>query len=59
MEQIKNIIQASIDVKQSVLQSDELLQTVSAIVDVVVTAFKKATGFISAATAAVRLMRNT
>jgi D-sedoheptulose 7-phosphate isomerase len=33
MEKIKNIIQASIDVKQKVLQSEELLSTVQRIVD--------------------------
>lgn len=40
MEQIKNIIQASIDVKKEVLQNEELLQTVAKIVDVIVTAFQ-------------------
>lgn len=35
MEQIKNIIQASIDVKQQVLQSEELLSTIEKIVDVI------------------------
>jgi D-sedoheptulose 7-phosphate isomerase len=34
MEKIKNIVQASIDVKQQVLQSEELLSTVEKIVDV-------------------------
>ena len=40
MEKIKSIIQASISVKQEVLQQEELLQTVSQIVDVIVTAFR-------------------
>ncbi len=35
MKQIKNIIQASIDVKQQVLQSEELLSTIEKIVDVI------------------------
>lgn len=40
MEQIKNIIQASIDVKQDVLRNEELLQTVSQIIDVIVKTFQ-------------------
>jgi len=40
MEQIKNIIQSSIDVKQHVLESEELLQTVQQCVSVIVQAFK-------------------
>ena len=40
MTQIKDIIQASIDVKRDVLQNDALLQTVSQIIDVMVTAFQ-------------------
>ena len=39
--QIKNIIQASIDVKQQVLKSEELVATISKVVDVTVNAFKK------------------
>src|SRR5256885_11135544 len=39
--QIKNIIQASIDVKQQVLKSDELIATISKVVDITVNAFKK------------------
>lgn len=35
MEKIKNIIQASIDVKQQVLQNEELLATVEKVVDVI------------------------
>lgn len=35
MEQIKNIIQASIDVKQQVLASEELLATIEKVVDVI------------------------
>ena len=35
MEQIKNIIQASIDVKQQVLQSEELLSTIEKVVEVI------------------------
>ena len=40
MEKIKNIIQSSIDVKQQVLQSQELLTTVSKVVEVVTTSLK-------------------
>lgn len=41
MEKIKNIIQASIEVKQQVLANEELLHTTAAIVDVVVDALRK------------------
>jgi D-sedoheptulose 7-phosphate isomerase len=41
MERIKGIIQASIDVKQEVLQNEALLQRVSQIAAVVVEAFRK------------------
>lgn len=41
MEQIKNIIQASINVKQAVLQNENMLQTIARIVDVIVAAFQK------------------
>ena len=40
MEKIKTIIQASIDVKQQVLQSQELLNTIEKIIDVITHAFK-------------------
>ena len=40
MNKIKNIVQASIDVKQQVLQNEALLKTVSDCVNVIVTAFK-------------------
>jgi D-sedoheptulose 7-phosphate isomerase len=40
MEQIKNLIQASIDAKQAVLQDATLLQTVSDVADVIVRAFR-------------------
>ena len=40
MEQIKNIIQSSINVKQEVLQNDNLLKTVEACIAVIVKAFK-------------------
>lgn len=40
MEQIKNLIQASIDAKQAVLQDETLLQTVSDVADVIVNAFR-------------------
>ena len=40
MEKIKNIIQSSIDVKQQVLQSQELLTTVSKVVEVVTFSLK-------------------
>jgi D-sedoheptulose 7-phosphate isomerase len=40
MEKIKNIIQASIDVKQQVLQSQELLTTVSKVVEVITFSLK-------------------
>lgn len=41
MEKIKNIIQSSIDTKQQVLQNEALLQTIAAVVTVIVDAFKK------------------
>jgi D-sedoheptulose 7-phosphate isomerase len=40
MGKIKNIIEASIDVKQQVLQSDDLLSTVEKIIDVMTTALR-------------------
>ncbi len=40
MEDIKNIVQASINVKQNVLQNEELLQTVKECIAVLVHAFK-------------------
>ena len=40
MEQIKNIVQASIDVKLQVLQNEELLKTVKDCIDVIVKAFR-------------------
>ena len=40
MEQIKNIIQASIDLKQQVLENKVLLQTVTDVVNVIVKAFQ-------------------
>lgn len=40
MEKIKNIIQASIDVKQQVLQDETLIKTVGDCIEVMVTAFK-------------------
>ena len=40
MDKIKTIVQASIDVKQQVLQNDALLKTVDECVAVIVTAFK-------------------
>jgi D-sedoheptulose 7-phosphate isomerase len=40
MEKIKGIIQASIDVKQQVLENEELLQTVSNIVEKMVTSLR-------------------
>ena len=39
MEKIKNIIQASIDVKAALLQDERILKTLSAVVDVMVAAF--------------------
>ncbi len=39
--QIKNIIQASIDVKQQVLKDENLLTTIGKVVDITVNAFKK------------------
>ena len=42
MEKIKNIIQASIDTKQQILQNEELLATIEKVVNVVTDAFKKA-----------------
>jgi D-sedoheptulose 7-phosphate isomerase len=40
-EKIKNIIEASIDVKKKLLENEKLLQTTSAIVDVMVDVLKK------------------
>jgi D-sedoheptulose 7-phosphate isomerase len=40
MEKIKNIIKASIDTKQQVLQNKDLLNTIEKVIDVIVTAFK-------------------
>jgi len=40
MEKIKNIIKASIDTKQQVLQNEQLLTTIEKVVDAIVTAFK-------------------
>jgi D-sedoheptulose 7-phosphate isomerase len=40
MKKIKNIIQASIDTKQKVLENDELIRTIEKVVDAIVTAFK-------------------
>jgi D-sedoheptulose 7-phosphate isomerase len=40
MEKIKNIIRASIETKQKVLESEELLNTIEKIIDAIATAFK-------------------
>jgi len=40
MDKIRNIIQASIDTKQKVLQDESLLQTITEVIDVIVAAFK-------------------
>ncbi|MBD0332002.1 MAG: D-sedoheptulose 7-phosphate isomerase [Chitinophagaceae bacterium] len=40
MENIKNIIQASIDIKQQILENDELLQTIEEVVAVLVRGLK-------------------
>jgi len=40
MNKIKNIIQASIDVKQQVLKNEDLLKTIEEVVAIIVTAFK-------------------
>ncbi len=40
MEKIKNIIQASIDTKQQILQNEKLLATIQKVVDVITDAFK-------------------
>jgi len=40
MEKIKNIIQASIDVKQQVLQNEELVNTIATVADAITHAFK-------------------
>jgi D-sedoheptulose 7-phosphate isomerase len=40
MEKIKNIIQASIETKQLVLENEGLLKTIEAVVNAIVTAFK-------------------
>ena len=41
MQKIKNIIQSSIEVKQQVLQNEQLLKTIETIVDTIVNAFRK------------------
>jgi D-sedoheptulose 7-phosphate isomerase len=41
MDKIKNIIQASVDLKQHVLESDELLGTITAVIDKIVDALQK------------------
>jgi D-sedoheptulose 7-phosphate isomerase len=41
MEKIKNIIKASIDVKQQVLQNEDLLQTIANVTDKIVEALQK------------------
>lgn len=41
MDKIKNIIQASVDVKTKILNDDKLLQTVNDCVNVIVSAFEK------------------
>src|SRR5689334_21776930 len=41
MEKIKEIIQASIDVKKSVLQDEAFLQSINTVVDVIVAAFQR------------------
>ena len=41
MDKIKNIIQASIDVKTKILNDDQLIQTVNDCVNIIVTAFEK------------------
>jgi D-sedoheptulose 7-phosphate isomerase len=40
MEKIKNIIRASVEIKQKVLQDETLLRTIGSVVDVIVKAFK-------------------
>jgi D-sedoheptulose 7-phosphate isomerase len=40
MQKIKDIIQASIDTKQQVLQNEELLKTIETVVEVIIAAFK-------------------
>jgi len=40
MEKIKNIIQASIDTKQQLLQNEELIKTIEKITDVITNSFK-------------------
>ncbi len=40
MDQIKNIVQSSINVKQEVLENENLLKTVQDCIDIIVTAFK-------------------
>src|SRR2546421_5538391 len=41
MQKIKDIIQASIDVKKQLLPNEELLATIEKVVDIIVDAFKK------------------
>src|SRR5690349_1656415 len=40
MEQIKNLIQTSIEAKQATLQSDDLLQSVAQVAEIIVAAFR-------------------
>jgi D-sedoheptulose 7-phosphate isomerase len=40
MEQIKNIIRASVDVKQQILESEELISTIDKVVGVIASAFQ-------------------
>lgn len=56
---IQDIIQASIDTKQQLLQNEELLATIDKVVDTITTAFKNGKKFIYAVMEEVRQMPNT
>jgi phosphoheptose isomerase len=59
MNKIREIIEASIAVKQQILEDEKLMQTVNSIADLMVKALKNSTGSIFAAMAEVQLMHNT
>ncbi len=58
MSKIKDIIQSSINVKQQVLQSEELIDTIEKVVNVIVNALEMASMYIFVAMVAVQQMHN-
>ena len=58
MNKIKDIIQSSINVKQQVLQSEELIDTIEKVVNVIATALEMASMYIFVATVEVQQTRN-